>query len=69
MAAIYEINDCKMTVICDDLRSHLLSKGKETAIKLATLGADTVILCRSPEKAQSAVDEIKRKSGSSTVRC
>ena len=63
--SVYEMT----TTIYVDERNHLLLKGKETAIKLATLGADTIILCRSPEKAQDAVDEIKRKSGSSTVRC
>lgn len=41
--------------------------GKETAVKLAALGADVIILCRNPANAQAAVTEIKERSG--WVRC
>jgi NAD(P)-dependent dehydrogenase (short-subunit alcohol dehydrogenase family) len=37
--------------------------GKETAVKLAALGADVIILCRNPTNAQAAVAEIKERSG------
>jgi hypothetical protein len=37
--------------------------GKETAVKLAGLGADVIILCRNPTNAQAAVAEIKERSG------
>lgn len=37
--------------------------GKETAVKLAALGADVIILCRNPTNAQAAVTEIKERSG------
>lgn len=37
--------------------------GKETAVKLAALGADVIILCRNPTNAQAAVSEIKERSG------
>jgi NAD(P)-dependent dehydrogenase (short-subunit alcohol dehydrogenase family) len=43
-------------------------EGKETAIKLASMGADTIVLCRNPEKAEAALADIKRLSGSSKVR-
>lgn len=36
---------------------------KETAVKLAALGADVVILCRNPVGAEAAVKEIKERSG------
>jgi NAD(P)-dependent dehydrogenase (short-subunit alcohol dehydrogenase family) len=42
--------------------------GKETAIKLASLGAETIILCRNPEKADAAVAEIKAKSGNDKIK-
>ena len=29
--------------------------GKETAVKLAALGADVIILCRNPSKADAAI--------------
>lgn len=41
--------------------------GKETAIKLASLGANTIILCKSPNKAVAAVEDIKKQSGSNKV--
>ena len=37
--------------------------GKETAVKLAALGADVIILCRNPANAESAITEIKERSG------
>ena len=37
--------------------------GKETAVKLASLGADVIILCRTPATAEAAVTEIKERSG------
>jgi len=36
--------------------------GKETAIALASLGADVIILCKSPEKAELAVQDIRLKA-------
>jgi NAD(P)-dependent dehydrogenase (short-subunit alcohol dehydrogenase family) len=42
--------------------------GKETAIKLASLGAETIILCRNPEKADAAVAEIKARSGNDKIK-
>ena len=42
--------------------------GKETAVKLASLGADTIILCRDALRAETAVAEIKQKSRSTKVR-
>lgn len=36
--------------------------GKETAIKLASLGANVVILCKTPSKAEKAVDDIVREA-------
>ena len=47
---------------------HFILLGKETAIKLASLGADIIILCRNPEKAEEAVADIKRESGFTSVR-
>ena len=43
--------------------------GKETAKKLASLGADTTILCKSLSRGNTAVDEIVKVSGNSNVRC
>ena len=37
--------------------------GKESAVKLAALGAEVIILCRNPTNAQAAVTEIKERSG------
>ena len=37
--------------------------GKETAVKLASLGAEVVILCKSIERAEEAVKEINERSG------
>ena len=47
---------------------YFILLGKETAIKLASLGADIIILCRNPEKAEEAVADIKRESGFTSVR-
>ncbi|XP_072051370.1 retinol dehydrogenase 12-like [Amphiura filiformis] len=41
--------------------------GKETAIDLARRGARVIIACRNPVKAEEAVKEIQRRSGSSNV--
>ena len=41
--------------------------GKETAIKLASLGAETYILCKSPDRAQAALKEICARSGSNKI--
>ena len=41
--------------------------GKETAIDLARRNAKVIICCRSIQKAQAAVYEIKEKSGNSQV--
>ena len=41
--------------------------GKETAIDLARRGARVIIGCRNPKKATEAVEDIKRRSGSSAV--
>lgn len=37
--------------------------GKETAVKLAALGANVILLCRNPTNAESAITEIKERSG------
>eukprot|EP01041_Mallomonas_annulata_P011369 gene11369-23794_t len=42
--------------------------GKETAIKLAGLGADVIILCKTPEKGAIASQEINARSGSTKCR-
>jgi len=41
--------------------------GKATAIGLAKLGAHLVLVCRSKEKAEEAIKEIKEKSGKESV--
>jgi NAD(P)-dependent dehydrogenase (short-subunit alcohol dehydrogenase family) len=41
--------------------------GKETVLGLAQLGAHVVMVCRSQEKGQAALEEIRRESGSSQV--
>jgi NAD(P)-dependent dehydrogenase (short-subunit alcohol dehydrogenase family) len=41
--------------------------GKETAIKLSSLGAQTILLCRPSKKTDDAVDEIKKISGNDQV--
>ncbi|CAM9394948.1 unnamed protein product [Discosporangium mesarthrocarpum] len=41
--------------------------GKETAIRLAQLGADVTIACRNPEKASAAVEDIKVKAPEAKV--
>mmetsp|Transcript_34664 Transcript_34664/g.35354 ORF Transcript_34664/g.35354 Transcript_34664/m.35354 type:complete len:359 (-) Transcript_34664:82-1158(-) len=42
--------------------------GKESAVKLSSLGADVIILCKSKEKAENAIKEINERSGSNTCR-
>lgn len=42
--------------------------GKETAVKLAQLGASVFILCRSPDKAAAAVQDIQHRSGNKQVK-
>lgn len=42
--------------------------GKETASKLYSLGANTVILCRDSIKAQNAIDDIIRRRNSLTKK-
>ena len=42
--------------------------GKESAIKLASLGSTVIILCRDNAKAASAIDEIALRSGASKSR-
>ncbi|KAJ1442920.1 hypothetical protein B484DRAFT_321834 [Ochromonadaceae sp. CCMP2298] len=37
--------------------------GKETAVKLASLGAKTILLCKTPARAEAAVEEIRQRSG------
>jgi NAD(P)-dependent dehydrogenase (short-subunit alcohol dehydrogenase family) len=41
--------------------------GKETAVAVATMGATTVLACRSPEKAETAAAEVRTASGSDDV--
>ena len=41
--------------------------GKATAITLAKLGMEVVMLCRSPARGEAALQEVKEKSGSSNV--
>lgn len=41
--------------------------GKATAIGLAKLGADLVFVCRDREKAQNAINEIKRATGNNSI--
>ena len=41
--------------------------GKETAIDLARRGARVILACRSPEKAEAAVKEVRAKSGNDNV--
>jgi NAD(P)-dependent dehydrogenase (short-subunit alcohol dehydrogenase family) len=41
--------------------------GKETALGLARLGAQVVMVCRNREKGQVALEDIRRESGSSQV--
>ena len=41
--------------------------GKESAILLAKMGADVVILCRSKERAEAAIRDIKLESGSNKI--
>lgn len=41
--------------------------GKETAIKLASLGANLLLLCKTKDRGEAAVAEIKSKTGSNTV--
>ena len=41
--------------------------GKETAVAVATMGATTVLACRSPEKAETAAAEVRAASGSDDV--
>jgi retinol dehydrogenase 14 len=41
--------------------------GKETALGLARMGAQVVMVCRNQEKGQAALEEIRRESGASQV--
>ena len=41
--------------------------GKETAIKLASLGANLLLLCKTKDRGDAAVADIKSKTGSNTV--
>lgn len=41
--------------------------GYETALALADLGADVVLLCRNPERGEAAVQRIREETGSSRV--
>ena len=41
--------------------------GKETALGLARMGARVVMVCRNAEKGKTALEEIRRESGSSQV--
>ena len=41
--------------------------GKETALGLAQMGADVVMVCRNAEKGKGALEDIRRESGSSQV--
>lgn len=41
--------------------------GKETALALARMGADLVIVCRDRERGRAALDEIKTKSANNSV--
>lgn len=42
--------------------------GKESAVKLASLGARVIILCRPSKKSDDAVIEIKQRSGNNDVK-
>lgn len=41
--------------------------GKETAVRLAQLGADVTIACRSPERAFAALEDIKTQAPGAKV--
>ena len=41
--------------------------GKETAVGLASMGATTVLACRSEEKAEAAAADVKQRSGNEHV--
>ena len=41
--------------------------GKATAMKLAQMGANVVMVCRNPERGEAALAEIKQKSGNDSV--
>ena len=41
--------------------------GKETAVDLARRGARVILACRSKDKAEAAVEEIKQRSGNEDV--
>ena len=43
--------------------------GKETALRLAALGANTILLCKSKSRGDTASDEIRSKTGSTFVSC
>ena len=42
--------------------------GKESAVALAKLGAEVILLCRDPKKTEAAIKEIKERSNSEKVR-
>jgi NAD(P)-dependent dehydrogenase (short-subunit alcohol dehydrogenase family) len=41
--------------------------GKQTALRLAQMGARVVMVCRNAEKGEAALEEVRRESGSSQV--
>lgn len=41
--------------------------GKETAVRLAQLGADVTIACRNPDKAFAALEDIKAQAPGAKV--
>ncbi|CAN0419325.1 unnamed protein product, partial [Hapterophycus canaliculatus] len=41
--------------------------GKETAVRLAQLGADVTIACRNPDKAFAALEDIRAQAPGSKV--
>jgi retinol dehydrogenase 12 len=58
---------------CDKLKDQIIvvtgansGVGKETTRQLASMGATVVLLCRSPRKAQEAIDDILMSSTSTT---
>ena len=43
--------------------------GFESALALADLGAEVLLLCRNPERGERAADEIRERTGNARVRC